>query len=51
MSSTLDTIRDLIVWDDDGFASLPDDAQVPCDNPYDWRPIDGDTIPAEEDPA
>lgn len=44
------TVQDLIEWDGDT-AVLPDDAHIECDNPYDWRPLDGDTLPQEDDRA
>ena len=48
---TADQIQDMIVWDAEGFATLPADAQVECDNPFDWTPIAHVEIPADEEDA
>lgn len=48
---TATDIQDMIVWDAEGFATLPDDAPDVCDNPFDWTPIAHTEIPADQEDA
>ena len=48
---TTTDVQDLIVWDRDGIATLPDNTDVPCDNPFDWTPIAHENVPTHEEDA
>lgn len=42
------TVTPEIVWDDD-VAMLADPDLHPCDNPFDWQPIELDDVPVGDD--